>query len=156
MLSQRFCILPAARPFVKNFFHVFSNLFVPAQVLPNSVVPATVSYLTTPSSLCQELFLTFFKIFCSQRLSMRFAGTAIAATVLYFTTAPELCQELFSTFSSFPDSLFDPRQPLIRNSDKRSVWGIKKDRTASAVLSCVGTTYLPGPSPDKYFRQKRA
>ena len=33
----------------------------------------------------------------------------------------------------------------------------KEKRKEQIVPSfCVGTTYLSGPSPDKYFRQKRA
>ena len=33
---------------------------------------------------------------------------------------------------------------------------MKKQDSQLTVLFNVGTTYLPGPSPDKYFRQKRA
>ncbi len=37
----------------------------------------------------------------------------------------------------------------------KSINNIKQDSQLT-VLFCVGITYLPGPSPDKYFRQKRA
>ena len=40
--------------------------------------------------------------------------------------------------------------------DTIAIYGKKKDEQFLFVLFCVGVTYLPGPSPDKYFRQKRA
>ena len=46
------------------------------------------------------------------------------------------------------------RVELVMHSNK-FINNIKQDSQLT-VLFCVGITYLPGPSPDKYFRQKRA
>ena len=64
LLSQRFHILTRSPAFVKNFFQVFSNFFRPCRFgVPRPFTLATVSYVTTPFPLCQELFSTFFKVF---------------------------------------------------------------------------------------------
>ena len=65
LLPQRFCILAHPPAFVKNFFRLFPNLFVPHSAAGRSLrcPRGQLGYNTTPASLCQLLFSNFFIFF---------------------------------------------------------------------------------------------
>ena len=75
-------------------------------------------YLTTLSSLCQELFSSFLNFFVLSFAALR-AAVAVA-TVSHLTTSVSLCQELFSTFSKFFRSLLG--SPVSDAPLSRTAW----------------------------------
>ena len=56
-LAVSFYMLPQAKPFVKNFFQVFSNFFLFCGL--RCAFAQALGYITTPTPFCQYLFSLF-------------------------------------------------------------------------------------------------
>ena len=83
LLPQRFCILAHPPAFVKNFFRLFPNLFVPHSAAGRSLrcPRGQLGYNTTPASLCQLLFSNFSRFFSSV--------FPLSTSMVYFKLSPQ-------------------------------------------------------------------
>ena len=153
--QRRAFILPQRFFFVKHFFQVFSNSFVPsfADLVAEVCRPrGQPNYITTFVFPCQALFSSFFKLF--RAFSGRTFVVALPSQTAFrgYHCRNHLSSTFFKFFELFragqTSFLLKPAAPDLLIRQKR--------RNSQPVPSCVGVTYLPGPSPDKYFRQKRA
>ena len=62
----------------RTFFELFQTLSFPLRFRCGPLLTATVSHLTTSSTLCQELFSTFFKILFAPSGLLRFRCLVLA------------------------------------------------------------------------------
>ena len=110
------------------------------------------NYATTLGFPCQALFSSFFKLFRARSGRPSVVTAVLTDSSSRISLLEPFVKHFFQVFQLFCATLCFSHESRKPGSPLR----LKKEGTVKLFLLCVGVTYLPGPSPDKYFRQKRA
>ena len=158
----RYDIMPFSfcQALFSSFFELFQCLHPQGlltchhRILSNpAALSQALGYIITCSFTCQALFSDSWNLF-QCRPALKPVTRALSSARLSYQRGRILSIDIFSKGISILCPFF---YTFIRNFKNSGIWnsGKKKNRMISHPV-CVGVTYLSGPSPGKYCRQKWA